>query len=226
MNNEQPYELLGTPPDHKNIGLAKTLLSLRADLDIHCLIRVNLAEIRARAGFLFWSEVAKLALDSIVLEICKIYEPEPPEKARYELNSIQGVLNSLARAKHTSDIDRSKVHEFVSRYGGPTHEPDLIKALQLTFDTVRERYTDELERFKTARDKVIAHSEYLVQVESVPSFGKMESLFEFGADFYDVVGECFIGYSVDELKNRREVKRSFEKVLRLIGLEHIETEMK
>jgi len=177
------------------------------------------------SGFLFLSHLVKSALDSIVLAICKIYEPEKPEKPRYEQNSIQGVLNSLAREKIVSEIDRSKVREFVSRYGGRADEPDLVKALRLTFDAVRHKFGDDLARFKTVRDKLIAHSEYRVQIESVPSFATMESLFEFAADFYDVVGECFIGYSVDELKNRREVKKDLVKVLRLIGLEHIETEM-
>jgi hypothetical protein len=221
---DEPYELLYSPPDYKNIELAKTLLSLRGDLDIHCLIGVNASAIGAKSvGRLFFAQVDMRAVQSIVLAICKIYEPE---KSPYELNSIQGVLNSLAKEKVVSEIDRTRVRKFVSRYGGPTDQPDLVKALQLTFDAVRQKFGDDLDRFKAARDKLIAHSEYRVQITSVPSFATMESLFEFGADFYEVVGECFIGYSVDELKNRREVKRDLVKILRLIGLEHVETEMK
>jgi hypothetical protein len=203
MSNEPPYELLGTPPDNKNIELAKTLLLLRADLDIHCLIVRNASAISATSpGFLFSSQVAKRALDSIVIAICMIYEPEKS----YEPNSIQGVLNSLARERMTSDIDRSKVYELVSHYGGPVQERDLVNALQATFDAVRQRFSNELQRFKTARDKVIAHSEYQAEIKFVPSFDKMESLFEFGADFYDVVGECFIGYQRSKKRFRESSK--------------------
>jgi hypothetical protein len=94
---ENMEELFGSPIDHKNIGLAKILFSLRQDLDIHCLIRVNGSQIdHHRPGNWFLGHVTMRALESIVLAICNIYEDE---NGRYELNSIQGVLNSLSRRR-------------------------------------------------------------------------------------------------------------------------------
>jgi hypothetical protein len=48
---------------------------------------------------------------------------------------------------------------------------------------------DNIEEIRTARDKVIAHSDYQAMIESVPSFDCMEKLLEFGADFYGVVSQ-------------------------------------
>jgi hypothetical protein len=53
----------------------------------------------------------------------------------------------------------------------------------------------------------------------------MEKLFFFGADFYMIVSDSFVGSGPVNLKNRREIKRDFEKILRLIGLQDIKTEM-
>jgi len=82
-----------------------------------------------------------------------------------------------------------------------------------------------LKRFKTARDKVVAHSEYQAMIKTVPSFDCMEKLFEFGADFYGAVSHSFIGCGPDDLRKRREVKRDFCKLLKAIGVKDIKTEM-
>jgi len=73
---------------------AKILFSLRHDLDIHCLIGVNASEInKNRLGRFVFGHLAMRVLESIVLAICKVYEDEK----RFELNSIQSVLNSLSQ---------------------------------------------------------------------------------------------------------------------------------
>jgi hypothetical protein len=50
MDSNQLEELLGSSIDRKNIELAKTLFSLRHDLDIHCLIGVNASQINRLPG--------------------------------------------------------------------------------------------------------------------------------------------------------------------------------
>jgi AbiU2 len=215
--------LLGSSIDHKNIELAKTLFCLRQDMDIHCLIAVNVPKIKANGiGTLFFGHVQKRMIESIVLAICKLYEDEK----RNELNSIQGVLNSLFRRTPPPTIEKSSVQDFVKKQGGPYDEPDLLKALQTTFDQFRSEFSDALSRFKTARDKLIAHSDYQVTIDNLPSFDTMERLFYFGADFYAVVSSSFVGCGPDDLRNRREVKSNFRKLLAKIGISDIETDMK
>ena len=53
----------------------------------------------------------------------------------------------------------------------------------------------------------------------------MEKLFSFGAEFYALVSESFVGCGPDNLQNRREVKRDLQKILRAIGLSDVRTEM-
>lgn len=214
--------LLGSSVDEKNIALAKILFSLRHDLDIHCLIGVNAMEInQAHPGKWFLGHVAMRVLESIVLAICKVYEDEKG----YELNSIQGVLNSLSQRKPRERMDESTGRAFVKGYGGPSEETNFLAALQITVDRFKKNYSAELDRFKTARDKGIAHSEYQVTIKSVPSFDAMEKLFYFGAEFYAVISNSFVGGGSDDLKNRREIKRDFQKVLNLLGVRDIKTEM-
>jgi hypothetical protein len=67
--------LLGSSIDQKNIELAKTLFCLRQDMDVHCLIAVNVPKIEANGiGTLFFGHVQKRMIESIVLAICKLYE--------------------------------------------------------------------------------------------------------------------------------------------------------
>jgi hypothetical protein len=216
--------LLGSSIDGKNIELAKTLFCLRQDMDVYCLISVNVSKIEANAiGTLFFGHVQKRMIESIVVAICKLYEDEK----RNELNSIQGVLNSLSgRTPRPTDIEKSNVRDFVKQQGGPYEEMDLLKALQATFDQFRNKFSGELKRFKIARDKVIAHSEYQVIIDGLPSFDTMERLFYFGADFYALVSSSFVGCGPDDIRNRREVKSNLRKLLAKIGLTDIETDMR
>lgn len=215
-------KLLGSSVDNKNVELAKILFSLRHDLDIHCLIGVNAAKIKTNnPGRFFLGHVAMRVLESIVLAICKIYE----EEKRHELNSIQGVLNSLADKAPTLQVHDKEAREFIAQYGGLSKATNILNALQMTFDGIRTKYSSDLQRFKKARDKIVAHSEFGVVKDSLPTFDTMEKLFSFGAEFYMIVSDSFVGCGSDNLKNRREIKRDFEKVLRLIGLQNIKTEM-
>lgn len=215
-------KLLGSSIDHKNIELAKILFSLRHDLDIHCLIGVNASQINKNSpGRFFLGHVAMRSLESIVLAICKVYEDEK----RYELNSIQGVLNSLVDKAPNLRPHEQEVHDFIGQYGGPSGTADLLHALQVTFERFRAKYSGELQRFKKARDKIIAHSEFGAMKDSLPSFDIMEKLFSFGAEFYMIVSDSFVGCGPDNLKNHREIKRDLEKILRIIGLQDIKIEM-
>ena len=222
MNSTELEELVGSSIDHKNIELAIILFSLRHDLDIHCLIALNASKIdESGQGRFFFGHIQMRIIASIALEICKIYEDE---KKKYELNSIGGVINSLINKKAEA-MDQSKIKQFVQKYNGPTEPMRPTDMLHGTLYGFRESHKAELSRFKDVRDKVVAHSEFGVNLDSMPSFDTMERLFSFGADFYVAISETFLEIVPDDLRKRREVKQNFKKLLESLGIRDIRTEM-
>lgn len=215
------HTFIGTPIDEKNIGLVKLLYGLRQDLDIYCLISVNADVINQRGVGTFFGHLQQLAIVSITLSICKIYE----EERGYELNSIPGVISYL-RKEAPTPLDATKLNSFIERYDGPSNADSPISTLHLTINRFRDRYRVDLERFKTFRDKKVAHSEYAVNMDTLPSYDVMEKLFCFGADFYDLVSAEFVGAGPCDLRTNRPVKIGLERLLHELGLEHVKTDMR
>jgi len=215
------HKLIDTPIDQKNIGLVKLLYELRQDLDIYCLISVNADRINQRGiGKSFFGHLQRLALRSITLNICKIFE----EEKGYELNSIGGVFRHLLTEAPTT-LDDGKMRDFIRKYNGPSDFGSPISALQSAIDGFRDNLKVELDRFKAFRDKKAAHSEYGIAIETLPSYDVMENLFCFGADFYDLVSAAFVGVGPCDLKTERRVKVGLKRLLEELGLEPIKTNM-
>ncbi len=215
-------KLIGTPIDQKNIGLSKLLYELRQNLDIYCLIFVNANSIKQRGvGRNFFGYIQKLAMDSIILNICKIYEKE---EKKYPLNSIDGVFNHLIMESPRA-LDDSNIKGFIQKYGGPSDVDSQMDALQLTIERFRDAYKDELTRFKTFRHKMVAHSESDFNKDKLPSVDVMEKLFLFGADFYELVSDSFIGVGPFDFMTWRRVKYSLTRLLQELGFQDIKTDM-
>jgi len=86
----------------------------------------------------------------------------------------------------------------------------------------------DLQRFKTFRDKKVAHAEYPVQdeVDRLPSYHVMEELFTFGADYYKLVSKVFVGVDGPcELGEERQAKNGLKNILEQLGVENLKTEM-
>ncbi len=214
-------KLIDTPIDQKNIGLAKLLYELREDLDIYCMISINADRIKQRGiGKIFFGRVQQLAVRSITLNICKVFE----EEKGYELNSISGVLRHLL-TEAPSTLDEVKIRAFIQKYNGPSDFRSSISTLQSTIDGFRAKFKVELDRFKEFRDKKAAHSEYDISIETLPSYDVMENLFCFGADFYDLVSAAFVGVAPYDFETWRRAKISLKRLLEELGLESIKTNM-
>jgi hypothetical protein len=208
-------------------------------LDVYCLIAINADSINKKGiGKSFWGFLQKSCIDLIALSICKIFECEKQNKqgkVKYELNSIDGVLRYLVNEK-PSALDSLRVCDFIRKYGRSPNEDELLSGLSSTFAGFKEKYHKELERFKTHRDKGVAHSEFKgAHSESevnigLPSYDVMERLFGFGADFYMLVSAAFVSTaSVSvvpcNLNSDRKVKVGLKRVLHELGLTDIKTEM-
>jgi len=224
-------EMINGKIDNKNIGLAAdNLWQLRQTLDVYCLISANAVAIMQRgAGKIFFGFLQSSCLRLIALDICKIFEDEKKDKrgkVKHELNSIDGVLRSLADDKPPVR-DSAKVSSFVHKYSNGRGENEtLLLALSLTVEDVKTKYQKELERFKTFRDKRGAHSEFGFDPRDLPSYDVMEQLFDFGWEFYSVISEAFISVGPCNLESSRQVRGSLKKVLCDLGLGDITTEMK
>lgn len=63
---------------------------------------------------------------------------------------------------------------------------------------------------------MIGHSEFAALVNALPSYAVMERLFLFGADFYEVITEAFVGREPDFVRSNRPVKVGLESLLQEI----------
>jgi len=214
--------------DNKNIGLVKNLWELRQALDVDCLTSTNADFINQRgAGKVFFGFVQSLCLRFITLEICKIFEDEKKGKrgeVKYELNSIDGVLKAI-EDDNLSIPDSLRVRGFLEKYGHERSKEGLLSELSSVVAEFKKNHQKELKEFQTVRDKWIAHSEYEFSWENLPSYAVMEQLFDFGWGFYSAISET-IGVGPCNLDSSRQVKGSMTKILRDLGLENVETEMK
>ena len=219
--------MIDSKTDNKNIGLVKNLWELRQLMDVYCLVAANADSIeRKGAGKSFFRFLRISCLRLISIDICKVFEKETNKQGRvkYELNSLDGVLRSLADDKpHV--LDPLKVNSFVRKYSNGRSEDGSLSTISLTLEDFTTKYQKELERFKTFRDKWGAHSEFGFDPHDLPSYDVMERLFNFGLDFYMPVSEVFISVGPCDLNSDRKVKTGFRKVLQEHGLENVKTEM-
>jgi len=218
-------KMINSKTDHKNIGLVKNLWQLRQALDVFCLISVNANAINKTVGGgkKFFVFVQILCLDLIILYISKIFEKEKKKRGGYELNSIDGVLRAIEN--DGADVwDSEKIKEFVKKYGSGSDNCGLA-AISAVVEVFTERHHEALSRFKTLRDKRIAHGESKFSAEYAPSYDEMEQLFDFGLDFYMLVSRAIVSVIPVNLNNDRKVKTSLKKLLKTLGCEEIKTEM-
>ena len=216
--------MINSKMDHKNIALAKNLYWLRQELDVHCLISVNTHSIEKRGvGKSFFVFLRKSSIDLITLNICRIYEYEK----RHELNSIEGVLKYIIR-EQPSGLDMSRIKDFIGKYDHNTDEGQPLSALSSTVARFKAKYQKELERFKTYRNKSVAHTEFGFNPDDLPSYDVMERLFNFASEFYMLVSAAFISVSPCDLNSNsnRKVRVGLERILRQLGLQDIKREMK
>lgn len=221
LQNMKENKMLNSKMDNKNTGLSVNLLLLRQELDVYCLITLNAESIiKKGAGKTFFAFLQGACRKLIALSICKIYEYEK----QYELNSIGGVLKHITD-EELSALDSSRVCSFISKYGNRPDEDDLLSSLSSTVAGFKKE--NELKRFITYRNKVVAHSQYGFKLDNIPSYSVMERLFDFGADFYKLVTKDYtsnasVSVVPYDLNSNRKVRIGLSRILS----EHCLTDIK
>lgn len=176
--------------DRKNVELGKLIYRLRQAIDVHRIVGLNTAAARRLgghkiSGYLLWY-VQLLALESIPLTICKIFDYENPKKP-YKLNSISGVMARLAKHKYTA-IHAKNVERFGRRYGNTAACSEPAAFLNDTIAVFRRTHRDALRRMRQFRNQFVAHSQFGAKIETLPSIDEFEAIFDFCADFYKLIG--------------------------------------
>ena len=90
--------------------------------------------------------------------------------------------------------------------------------LKETFDLFTDRHSESLERLKTFRDKIGAHSDSNVNIKNLPSHAEFETLFNFAYDFYALICRTMIGNSPAVVP--RNAGTGFISLLTLLGVEN------
>jgi hypothetical protein len=206
--------MLGTKTDNKNIELMKLLYQLRQHIDIERIIGLNVGALNdSRISRHFMGYLQKTAQESLSMYFCKIYE----ESSRNELNSIPGIINSLTPEMIT-DEKKEKFYTFGIKYGNNIDPIETKSYLKETFDLFTDLHSQSLERLKTFRDKIGAHSDSNAIIQSLPSHAEFETLFNFAYDFDELICRTMIGNGPAVVSGN--AGRGFIRLLTLLGVEN------
>lgn len=205
-----------TKTDKKNVALGVMLLQLRHGIDIHRVIGLNHSKFRKRNfPWTFLGYVQQSAIRDVVLGISKIYEFESRSN---ELNSIPGALRSLKH--HTFSESQAKAaQEFARSSGYDGLESEALALLKGSFERTSKKHEITLKRLRTFRDKVVAHSEYQFEIETLPSHNEFEALFEFAKEFYRFISRYIV--DVHPAYFGRHVGMSLRELLIQLGLDAV-----
>ena len=165
-------QVLNSELDMKNVGLMHTLADLRTNLDIYEILMANIEEIRAiGSGKSFFNFIRQQSIQHIALGLRKVFENEK----RHPLTSLDGVIKSMLDNSH--------------KYQVPTEKIEKIQHTKTELSKICKRLGSELNSLKIYRDKVIAHSEFEPDVESLPSFDAMTELYNFAYGVYALLSK-------------------------------------
>lgn len=201
--------------DDKNIGLAKMIFWLRQNLELYELITANVENLKAvGASEALFSHIQRLAMESIAVTICKVYE----EEKRNELNSIIGVINALPEGISYTQAKRHSVERFAEKHGMRKeceYPREYLAQLLSEFTVAHAESFSSLRRF---RDKFASHSEHKFELGALPSLEEFEALYAFADGFYRLISEEFL--EVGPALFPLYVRTGFIRLLQAIGIKN------
>ena len=200
--------------DGKNIKLLELVAQLRNHIDLHRIIGLNVGALRDPIGSALLGYLQKSALESIAMDICKIFESSP----RNELNSIPGIIESLPSKRLSSDQHR-EFAVFGKRYGNHSNPIEQSSYLKGTFGLFCGIQSEPLAQLKEFRDKIGAHSDSTANIKFLRSHSEYEVLFSFANDFYGLVSHSIIGFRIAPIS--RVVSDDFVRLIKSVGVENI-----
>jgi hypothetical protein len=209
--------------DEKNFDLVRVLYNLKQSLDIYRVIAVNAKEItEAGSGKTFFAYIQGLVIESCVVNICKLFEIE---KDPYELNSIPGVIEHLQR-EQIACKDSEPIAVFASENGVGYRVGHEVEVLSVICKKFYDKNKAHLKRFKSFRDKRVAHAEHSVvnRKTPLPSYAVMDFILTFGVDFYSAVQSAYIGTYPVQIKDENKTLVGLLHLLKIRGIKNIKSD--
>ena len=175
----------------KTKGLATAVWQLKRDIDVHEMILSNIDHLHEKACDSFFGYVYWRSLNSIIVNICKIYEKEKTNEGggiKFPLNSIGSICNKIELDKY--QLPEPLLSKFLKKYGNVETSPEnkLSAFAKITRD-FGPKYSKTIAPLKKYRDQHGAHNQEILPstTTEMPSLQDIMPLYQFAYDFCELV---------------------------------------
>lgn len=204
--------------DQRNIELGKMLFSLRQSIDLDRILGLNADSINnGGIGKKFFVHIQMLLIESIAINICKIFEPAK----KHDLNSIPAILKFIKLNRVTSRCSKP-IDEFILKHKRSNtnkgSDVEMLEDICLNFYT---KHKISFDKYDYARNKIFAHAEFQAQKKFLPSHQGMEEILEFGTDFYCMINKAFIDAEPHPIYTDKQASSSLCRLFERIGFKDI-----
>lgn len=196
--------------DDLNIRNLQTISQVGYSFEIYETIADNAKVInKAKWQGHLWGNVQSIALDNIVLGLCKLFGNV--KVSGIDQNNFEKVISHI-RNENISAQTSLCIERFVRKYTDRnqigTNLEELTKKFCDCFESYKSSKFEALEKLKKARDKRIAHSDLTEQVHSTASIADIEELIQFSIYFCQTISESFlnIGLLMDSHTSKKTTK--------------------
>jgi predicted DNA-binding mobile mystery protein A len=175
-----------TDIDSRNIGLAKQIYWLRQNLSLYELLAVNAGKLKETgASEALFAHIQALALDAVGTTLGRIFRRDSPD----DVNSIEGVVRTLAETGHT-DAQRRSAERFAERHGivRPCRDPKtyLMEVLSAFIAGHQDVFSS------LARHRRVLPMAHGFEAHDLPSFEDFATLYQFAYEFYFLIADTFL----------------------------------
>ena len=174
-----------SPLIKQNDALLRMVAQLRNHIDVHRSITVNGRRLSESSlpGSAFFGYLQQSAVEAIAIYICKVYEPK---SRRHKLNSIPSIIDSLGDATSFSNCG-PQLQAFGRKYGQDGNLGAAPEYLEKALESFLKSHEESYDRIRVFRNKIGAHSEADIFMNSQPSHVVFEAFFSFAYNFYKLI---------------------------------------
>ena len=95
-----------------------------------------------------------------------------------------------------------------------------VDGLKRVFHEFCDQHKKSIDRLKTYRDKVGAHMEFDVSIDTLPSHTEFEALWKFANSFYQLIHKCYNNIGPAPMGAQTAV--GLMKVLKALGIDEVQ----
>lgn len=196
--------------DNILVNIRGSLFVAKSSYEVYLCIDDYAAKINKRKRFAhIWGMFQMLALDSIVLNLCKIFDKD--KSGGHEQNSMSNVIRIIS-ATPLPPKGNEAIKEFLIKHGINFSVKDLKNgnALKKAYQEFLVKEDAALRQLYRSRDKRIAHSDHGVKVESTASLDKIETIIRFGWEMCETILLSYCNVSSTNYDQTTKQIRTYE----------------